>query len=348
MATRPARSLTLAASTARSKRVSTGSHRTTVTPEMTNQRLTRSAAFACALGTALSACAAYGIVADSMVMDAGFRVDGTMNGIPVRMCVDTGSPTALLPIATARRCGLELFATQMEVTDGTGATLPAAGEVDYALQLGSTTFHSRAICLHAPASLGDGLIGFDLVRACAWLFDAPRGVVHMAPAGDAEQVLRDCGYRVSDVLTLGHDEWRPTITVRLDGRVEATLLLDTGAESTSLPAPVVDALQLPCGNELARQRSDEQAAAIEAELRRHGVEARVSVPPDEGTFVGVHGVIEQSSLHHLRRLKLGSRTFEDLVVARSERGGVLGRDVLGECTWLLHGPRRELWLLEQQ
>ena len=307
----------------------------------------RSAALSCAVVMAFTACAVHAIVADSLAIDAGFRVDGIMNGTPVRMCVDTGSPTALLPIATAQRCGLTVFTTEREVTDGTGATRTAAGEADYALHLGSTTFYSRAICLRAPASLGDGLIGFDLLRACAWLFDARQRVVHMAPAGDAERLLRDCGYRVSDVLTLGHDEWRPMVTVRIDDSLEVTLLLDTGAESTSLPARAVDALQLPSGKALARQRSDETAVAIEAELRRQGVLARVRVPPDDGSFVGVHGVTERSSLHHLRCLKLGSRTFEDLLVARSERGGVLGRDVLGDCTWLLHGPRREVWLLEK-
>ena len=309
---------------------------------------TRPAVIACALVSALAACAVHGIVADSVAMDGSFRVEGTMNGTPVRMYVDTGSSTALLPLATAERCGLEVLTSEREVTDGTGATRTASGEVDYAFHLGSTTFFGRAVCLRASASVGDGLIGFDVLRAGAWLFDARQRAVHMAPADDAQRLAAGNGYRVSDVLTLGHDEWRPMVTVHLDDRREVTLLLDTGAESTSLPADVVDALQLPSGRALAQQRSDERAAAIEEEFRRQGLKARVKVTPDGGSFVGVHGVTEQASLHHVRALKLGKATFEDLVVTRRERGeGLLGRDVLGACTWLLHGPRRELWLLEK-
>ncbi|MFY9344519.1 MAG: hypothetical protein WAT39_18645 [Planctomycetota bacterium] len=133
--------------------------------------------------------------------------------------------------------------------------------------------------------------------------------------------------------------------MRLDDTVDVTLFLDTGAEATSLPAAVVDALQMPSGDELARRQADERAAAMAEELRRQGVQAQVQVVPGEGN-VGVHGVIGASTRHHLRRLALGGRTFVDLVVNRREGEGLLGRDVLGKCPWLLHGPRRELWLLE--
>ena len=169
-------------------------------------------------------------------MDAGFRVDGIMNGTPVRLCVDTGSPMALLPLATAQRCGLTVLTTEREVTDGTGARRTASGEADMALHLGSTTFYGRAVCLRAsPAPLGDGLIGFNLVLTCAWLFDAPQRVAHMAPAVGAEQLLRDCGYRVSDMLTIGHDEWRPMVTVRLDTRDTIVIYSDgvTDAQDSS-------------------------------------------------------------------------------------------------------------------
>ena len=50
---------------------------------------------------ALTACVALGIVEDSVAMDAGFRVDGTLNGTPVR--VDRGRDAAPEVAALAGR-----------------------------------------------------------------------------------------------------------------------------------------------------------------------------------------------------------------------------------------------------
>ena len=137
--------------------------------------------------------------------------------------------------------------------------------------------------------------------------------------------------------------------MRLDDARDVALLLDTGAGRTSLRADVVVALQLPAGEALAKQRADESAAALAEDLRRQGLEdVKVTVSPGNGKSIGLHGVEQTSSVHHLRRLSFGGRTFEDLVVTSCADEGLLGRDVLGRCVWLLHGPRRELWLLEKQ
>jgi hypothetical protein len=81
-----------------------------------------------------------------------------------------------------------------------------------------------------------------------------------------------------------------------------------------------------------------------ADLARQGLKATVRVNPVDGSSIGVHGVAEQRSVLHLRLLELGGQRFEDLVITDT-RHGILGRDVLGKLPWLLHGPRREMWLL---
>jgi hypothetical protein len=294
-----------------------------------------------------AACVVDGIVADRVPMDSAFRVPATMNGTPVRMWVDTGSPNTVVSLAAAKRAELPLNATKVEVTDSTGVRRTAEATHEIALGLGATTFHGGVICLRAPDSFGDGVIGFGVLREGAWLFDAPGQILHMAPAEDAEGIVTEQGWRITERLMLGPDDWCPTVTVRLENQRDVTLLLDTGAESTSLPADVVDALELPSGADLAKARAAEQAAAIRAQLERQGVEVHdLTVAPDDGRSIGVHGVVEQRSVHHLRRLTLGGCVFEDLLVTRrDEPEGLLGRDVLGKCVWLLHGPRRELWLL---
>jgi len=295
----------------------------------------------------LPACVVDGIVADRVPMDSSFRVPTTLNGTAARMWVDTGSPTTVVSLETAQRAELALNATALEITDSTGVRRTAEATLDIALGIGATTFHGDAICLRAPRSLGDGVIGMPVLRAGAWLFDAPEHTLHMAPAKDAEDLVLGQGWIVFERLTLGPEEWRPTVTVRLEDQRDVTLLLDTGAESTSLPADVVDALALPPGAELAKARAAEKGAAITGQLQRQGVEVKdVTVTPNDGESIGVHGVREQRSLHHLRRLTLGGCVFEDLLVTRSNsREGLLGRDVLGKCVWLLHGPRREIWLI---
>src|SRR5204862_6337714 len=72
------------------------------------------------LAVAFAACTVQGIVADSVPMDAAFRVNATLNGTPVRVCVDTGSPTMLVSLATAKRSGFPMRTTATEVADATG------------------------------------------------------------------------------------------------------------------------------------------------------------------------------------------------------------------------------------
>jgi len=312
--------------------------------------LTWSLVLASGFAATLAGCVVDGIVADRVPMDSSFRVPATLNGTPVRMWVDTGSQTTVVSLETAQRAELLRNATAIEITDSTGVLRPAEATVDIALKLGATMFLGSAICLRAPGSLGDGVIGMHVLCEGAWLFDAPGRALHMTPADDAEGLVADQGWRVTERLRLGPDEWRPTVTVRLENQHDVTLLLDTGAGSTSLPADAVDELALPSGTDLAKVRADERAAAITEQMKRQGVEVKdVTVTPDDGRSIGVHGVGEQRSLHHLRRLTLGSRVFEDLLVTRSNSGeGLLGRDVLGKCVWLLHGPRREIWLLAKR
>lgn len=72
----------------------------------------------------------------------------------------------------------------------------------------------------------------------------------------------------------------------------------------------------------------------------------MTVELNDGSSTGVHGVNVVHPVHHLRRLTLGDMAFDDLLVTARD-DGVLGRDVLNKLPWLLHGPRRELWLLQK-
>lgn len=164
----------------------------------------------------------------------------------------------------------------------------------------------------------------------------------------AEALLDQHGYRVVSKVGLGDDPLHPRITVRIDDREDISLLLDTGATGTTLPTPAVARLGLRSGEPLARKQAAERQRQLQAELdsqASHGVAIQVTVHPDDGSRVGVHGVPEQTALHHLPRLAVGGVTVPDVLVTARDRDGRLGRDVLRAFPWLLHGPRREFWVL---
>jgi hypothetical protein len=243
------------------------------------------------------------------------------------------------------------------VTDATGVERPIDGMVQLpSLRIGGTTWAAFEAGCHSLDSLaGEGLIGMEVLGSAVWWFDAQTKVVHMMRPEDVHEALAARGHRVIAKLPLGENRSRPFVHVRLENRADVELLLDTGADRTSLPADVAARLALPSGQELARQRTAEEDARMQAELQAEierqlggqGVKVRVHTEPSDGssTAIGVNGVAEQRTLLHLGVLELGGVRFRDLVVTDAKFEGVLGRDVLGEMPWLFHGPRRELWLL---
>ena len=135
--------------------------------------------------------------------------------------------------------------------------------------------------------------------------------------------------------------------MRLDGSVEVELLLDTGAESTSLPQGLAAQLALPSGYAHERERREKGAESIRQQLEEAGLVVHdVKVHDTDGSSAGVHGVMTgPRPVYRLRSLQLGDREVRDLVVVEDEDTPVLGRDVLAKFDWILHGPRSELWLL---
>lgn len=301
------------------------------------------------------ACRVAGVVAASVPMDGAFGIDATLDGKAVRVVLDTGSTHSALTRAVVDRLGLALRpAPEAQVTDASGVTRGVDGLAHASgLRIGATTWLNFEVpCLAFLAHFErDGLIGMEVLGSAVWWFDAPAKVVHVMPEAHVDDALAERGHRVLAKLPLGGDRARPFVRVRLEDKVDAELLLDTGAEGTSLPADLVATLALPPGDELARQRADERAARIQADLeaqlaeRGSKVGVQVRVEPAESAAVGVHGVPEPRSLHHLRTLELGGQRFADMLVSANPRHGVLGRDVLGRLPWLLHGPRQELWVL---
>jgi clan AA aspartic protease (TIGR02281 family) len=317
-----------------------------------HERTRRGRAWVTLFAICAAGCAS-GIAPATVPMDGSFRVDATIADQPVRMMLDTGCTRSSLKREVADRLGLKLRPEpRATATDATGVERPIDGMVMLpSLRIGETTWADFEACCHSLHSLtGEGLIGMEVLGSAVWWFDAPAKVVHMLRPQDVRDALTARGHRVIAKLPLGENRSRPFVHVRLENHVDVDLLLDTGADRTSLPADVAAKLALPSGLQLARQRAAEENARMAAELERqlgHGARVRVhsEIADDSSIAIGVHGVAEQRTLLHLGLLELGGVRFRDLVVTDAKFEGVLGRDVLGEMPWLFHGPRRELWLL---
>ncbi|HEU4419755.1 MAG TPA: retroviral-like aspartic protease family protein, partial [Planctomycetota bacterium] len=273
---------------------------------------------------------ASGIAPATVPMDRSFRVDATIDSQPVRVMLDTGSTRSSLKREVADRLGLGLRPEpRATVTDATGAKRPIDGMVLLpGLRIGETTWAAFEACCHAMHSLpGEGLIGMEVLGSAVWWFDAPARVVHMLRPEDVREALAARGHRVLAKLPLGDNHSRPFVQVRLENRADVELLVDTGADRTSLPADVAARLALPSGQELARQQAAQEQARIMAEMERQvdqGIDEKVrselldefikAHEPSDAPSIGVHGVAEQRTLLHLRLLELGGMRFRDLVV----------------------------------
>jgi predicted aspartyl protease len=304
-----------------------------------------------ALLVAAAACARPGVVASSVAIERDLRVTAAVGGSEVRARLDSGSTRTVLSRACVDRLGLPLRAApDVSVLDATGAERRVDGVVRVeGLTIGANRWSPfDALCVpFAPQLTDDAVVGMDVLGSAVWCVDAGGKRLELRDAAAAEEVVAALGLRVLAKTSLGPDAFRPRVNVRLEDRVDVALLLDTGADVTTLPADVVAQLGLPPGEELARQRAAAEAVAANLQLQRQGVSGTITVNPPDGGWVGAHGVSVQRPLHHLRALALAGRRVTDLVVAASEHEGALGRDVLGSVPFLLHGPRRELWLLQR-
>src|SRR5262245_17915777 len=236
---------------------------------------------------------ASGVAPATVPMDRSFRVDATIDSQPVRMMLGAGSMRSDLKRNVPHRLGLNLRPEpRATVTDATGVERPIDGMVMLpSLRIGETTWAAfEAFCHSLHPMTGEGLIGIEVLGSAVWWFDAPAKVVHMMRPEDVREALAARGHRVIAKLPLGDNRARPFVRVRLENRAEVELLLDTGADRTSLPADVAAKLALPSGQELARQQTAERDARMQAELQAdidrqhvHGVKVRVHTEPSDGS-----------------------------------------------------------------
>jgi hypothetical protein len=118
------------------------------------------------------------------------------------------------------------------------------------------------------------------------------------------------------------------------------LLLDTGAERTSLPPGTAARLGLRSGAHLVHGESLDVVAPDGTVLGKY------TTPAWDGSEQGWLGARSgPRPLFHLPRLALGPHVVRDLPVTESDRAPALGRDVLARFDWIWHGPRNELLLL---
>src|SRR5262245_56845599 len=257
-----------------------------------HERTRRGRAWVTLFACCAAGCAS-GLAPATVPMDRSFRVDATIDSQPVRMMLDTGCTRSSLKREVADRLGLPLRPEpRATVTDATGVERPIDGMVMLpSLRIGETTWAAFEACCHSLHSLtGEGLIGMEVLGSAVWWFDAPAQTVHMLRPEDVREALAARGHRVIAKLPLGDNRTRPFVRVRLENRAEVELLLDTGADRTSLPAEVAAKLALPSGQELARQQTAERDARLQAELQAdidrqhvHGVKVRVHTEPSDGS-----------------------------------------------------------------
>ena len=300
----------------------------------------------------------------TLEMHGSFTAALEVNGRPAQLCVDTGAMRSDLYRDAATRLGLAIghrSDRSMLLTDSTGLQIELtefAEDVRYRLGL-LRCLVDYVVCLprHDRSSPEgaivagpgiDGHLGMDVMRHWAFWFSAASGQLQVMPADAVEASIAQRGFTVTQRIGLGADDARPMVRVELDGSEAIELLLDTGASETSLPDGLAGKLALPAGTELAAQRAEASARSLREQLERQGLVAvEVVVPADDGSRIGVHGVATPARpLFHLRSLRLGHREVRDLVVIEDPHSPKIGRDVLGTFDWILHGPRRELWLLE--
>ncbi|MBL8751445.1 MAG: retroviral-like aspartic protease family protein [Planctomycetes bacterium] len=272
-------------------------------------------------------------------------------GCAVRMLVDTGCEAMIFDPRGVQRLGLATAPrTAPDVTDATGITMPAMGVVTFeGLRFGTLTMSGDAAVLAVPAAWGEGVLGMSALQACCCIFDFRGGVLHVTAGDLGDELAALYRKKVVARLPLVGARSLPVLTVRVDDRVDVPVLVDTGAETTSLPASVVASLGLPsAADPMAAQRRAEAAELQRSLAEQIGpggkVEVTVSTSPTR-TSVGAHGQPVAEAMHLVRRLAIGPFVCRD-VVATSSAEGRLGRDVLARVVWMLHGPRRELWLLE--
>ncbi|HEV8586827.1 MAG TPA: retropepsin-like aspartic protease [Methylomirabilota bacterium] len=115
------------------------------------------------------------------VRGAAVVVEASLNGIPLRLLLDTGADRTVIAPAALARAGLPWTGAPVRITGVTGsavATLVSVPRLDLAgVHVGPLSVIAHAV----PGEALDGLLGRDVLDAFTVTFDAAAGHVTLMP-----------------------------------------------------------------------------------------------------------------------------------------------------------------------
>ena len=191
--------------------------------------------------------------ADLPLYDDGRHIYTTvvLNGVPVRMLVDTGATVTVVSRATALRLGLELAAAGRAA--GVGGAVESFSFTTRSFQIGrlhGTRFPLQVSDLVIPIGHGtaEGLLGVDFLASYDVDLDLPgRTATLFAATGNCTAPSSALGgrlYAAKLVRPRNPHDFRPMVHVTIGGRTKLALV-DTGAPATALFRNAAHDLGLP-------------------------------------------------------------------------------------------------------
>lgn len=236
---------------------------------------------------------------------------------------DTGAERTVFDASDAKAWGVPIEPLPEALTaQGTGGGNAVTHQACIA-RIGFAEFELKNVTapllnLHRITKDLSGYIGCDLLRGRVILFDGRARKVHILLASRAEEARTDLfpGRTWSPVPFQWWQGCVPVVSLKVAGKGRISLLVDTGASRSSVPAALAKRLNL-----------------LEAQ--------------GEYTHVSGVGGTTKVKFHELEGLIWG-RWNCAAVTHEKERpwGGILGYDILGRVPFVLDGPARKLWVLD--
>lgn len=252
-------------------------------------------------------------------------VEVVLDGHAAAFLVDSGSSISVLDPVRAAELGLAVrpYAGNTSTRGSSGRSVVIDRYVAVErMELGPLVLERTALAALDDdvlrRGLHSGILGQDLLGRLPLVLDMERRALHLLPPGTDRDGIRayleeaDLGAGAWAVVEI---DFRPCPFLPLDAH-ETELVeieVDTGATDTSLPEPVIAALDLPLAG------------------------------PGTVGLVGVGGS-RQSPRYLLEDLGLFGLRVRAEVHANALEYGLLGMDVLGEFVVVLDGPGESLWL----
>lgn len=223
-----------------------------------------------------------------------------LNGQPTRAILDTGAMSSAIPLALAKRLGVDVDGDTVTIVDAHGTVASAQLATLESLALGRQWIdHVPVLVLPDEQEREVVLIGYDVLRHFDILLVHDEGVVGLLPPGKAPATGASVPVRLDATGRTLH------VDVEVDGRshrARSTLVLDTGADATTFPsAPAM-------------------LAGVDADLRFRA------------TTIGVAGSKEEPGRYALRSLQAGGVDLGNILawegITNDGTSGLLGNDVL--------------------